>query len=171
MLIRTPCFLCPTVLQSSHKVFSLHKLLAEKGIMTSSLSQNVQYMDFCQNSRPLFLMVSNDLEDRRYFDNVGVILLYKYTLIFNLLFIDIKFNVLKTDSNERSKLVEIKCVYGRRNTTVFSNCWRNQLRVSALLGVGHHHVDSRISEESYTLQCAHPEWGNYISFYNIWGGA
>jgi hypothetical protein len=30
-----------------------------------------------------------------------------------------------------SILVEIKCINIRRKTTVFSNCWRNQLHVSA----------------------------------------
>jgi hypothetical protein len=33
-----------------------------------------------------------------------------------------------------SILVEIKCINVRRNTTVFSNCWRKQLHVWALSG-------------------------------------
>jgi hypothetical protein len=34
-------------------------------------------------------------------------------------------------------LVEVTCINVRRNTTVFSNCWRNQLHVSAFFWVGH----------------------------------
>jgi hypothetical protein len=94
------------------------------------------------------------------------------------------------------------CVYGRRNTTVFSSCFRNQLyfcsldhaflnyderktneiyfqseidiiniwftlkinfvglsfiinqlHVSALFRVGHHQVETRISEKTHTVQC------------------
>jgi hypothetical protein len=70
-----------------------------------------------------------------------------------------------------SILVEIKCINVRSNTTVFSNCWRNQLHVSALLWVGHHQVEVRMSEKSHILQCGHQERGNEISFYNVWGGA
>jgi hypothetical protein len=69
------------VLQSSHKIFSLEKLLAEKGIMTS-LSTEVQYMDCCQYNRPLVVVISSGVEDREYFDIVGLIL-YLNTLIYN----------------------------------------------------------------------------------------
>jgi hypothetical protein len=68
-----------------------------------------------------------------------------------------------------SIIVEIRCVNVRRNTTVFSNCWRKQLHVSALFWVGHHQVETRISEKTHILQCGHQEWGNEISFYNVWG--
>jgi hypothetical protein len=61
-------------------------------------------------------------------------------------------------------LVEIKCINVRRNTTVFSNCWRNQLHVSALLWVGHHQVETRISEKTHILQCGHQEWGTRSRF-------
>jgi hypothetical protein len=54
-----------------------------------------------------------------------------------------------------SILVEIKCISVRRNTTVFSNCWRNQLHVSALFWVGHHQVGTRISEETHIIRCGH----------------
>jgi hypothetical protein len=37
-----------------------------------------------------------------------------------------------------SMLVEIKCINVRRNTTVFLNFLRKQLRVSALFWGGHH---------------------------------
>jgi hypothetical protein len=97
-----PCSLYPTVLLSSHKIFSLHKLLAGKGMMTS-LSQAAQYMDCCQHSRQLFLMISSDLEDRRYLDNVGAFILSEYTLIFNLLVNISKFNISNIYSNERNK--------------------------------------------------------------------
>jgi hypothetical protein len=40
--------------------------------------------------------------------------------------------------------VEIKCINVRRNTTVFSNCWRRHLHVSALSWVGRHQVETRI---------------------------
>jgi hypothetical protein len=50
-------------------------------------------------------------------------------------------------------LVEIKCVYGHHNTTVFSNYWRNQLHVFALFWVGQHQVETRISKKTHTLQC------------------
>jgi hypothetical protein len=63
-----------------------------------------------------------------------------------------------------SEIVEIKCINVRRNTTVFSNCRRKQLHVSALFWVGHHQVENRISEKTHTLQCGHQEWGNEISF-------
>jgi hypothetical protein len=49
-------------------------------------------------------------------------------------------------------LAEIKCINVRRNTTVFSNCWRKQLHVSALFWVGHHQVETRISENSQTFR-------------------
>jgi hypothetical protein len=52
-----------------------------------------------------------------------------------------------------SIIVEIKCINVRRNTTVFSNCWRKQLHVSALFWLGHHQVEIRISENSHILQC------------------
>jgi hypothetical protein len=52
-----------------------------------------------------------------------------------------------------SVLVEIKCINVRHNTTVFLNCWRTQLHVSALLWVGHNQVETRISEKTYILQC------------------
>jgi hypothetical protein len=63
-----------------------------------------------------------------------------------------------------SLLVEIKCINVRRNTTVFSNCWR-KLHVSALFWVGHHQVEIRIWEKTHIIQCGHQEWGNEISFY------
>jgi hypothetical protein len=66
-----------------------------------------------------------------------------------------------------SILVEIKPINVCRNTTVFSNCWRNQLHVSALFWVGHHQVETRILEKTHILQCGHQEWGNEISFYNV----
>jgi hypothetical protein len=69
------------------------------------------------------------------------------------------------------KLVEIKCINFHHNTTVFSNCWRNQLHVSALFWMGHHQVETRISEKAHIIQCGHQEWGNEISFYNVWGDA
>jgi hypothetical protein len=69
-----------------------------------------------------------------------------------------------------SILVEFKCINVRRNTTVFSNYWRKQLHVSALFWVGHHQDDIRISEKTHILQSGHQEWGNEISFYNVWGG-
>jgi hypothetical protein len=64
-----------------------------------------------------------------------------------------------------SMLVGIKWINVRRNTAVFSNCWRKQLHVSALFWVGHHQVETGISEKTNILQ-----WGNEISFYNVWGG-
>jgi hypothetical protein len=67
--------------------------------------------------------------------------------------------------------VEFKCVNVCRNTTVFWNCWRNQLHVSALFWVGHHQADTRISEKTHILQCGHQERGNEISIYNVWEGA
>jgi hypothetical protein len=36
--------------------------------------------------------------------------------------------------------------------------------------VGHHQVETRISEKTQILQCGHQEWGNEILFYNVWGG-
>jgi hypothetical protein len=36
--------------------------------------------------------------------------------------------------------------------------------------VGHHQVETRISEKTHILQCGHQEWGNEISFYNVWRG-
>jgi hypothetical protein len=68
--------------------------------------------------------------------------------------------------NEKT-LVEIKCIHIRRNTTVFSNCWRKQLHVSALFWVGHHHVETRISGKTHILQCGHQQWGNEISFRDL----
>jgi len=62
----------------------------------TSLSQELQYMDCCQHGRPLFLMISNGLEDGRHLDNVGVILLFEYTLMFNLPLNFTKFNVRDT---------------------------------------------------------------------------
>jgi hypothetical protein len=56
--------------------------------------------------------------------------------------------------------VEIKCINVRRNTTVLSNCWRNQLHVSALFWVGHHKVETRISEKTHIPQGGHQKWGN-----------
>lgn len=115
------------MLQSSHKILILHKLLAEKGMMTS-LSQELQYMDCSQHGRPLVLMLSNGLEDRRHLDNVSVILLSEYTLIFNLLVNLNQFNVRYTDSNESNKfcaevyIVRPKCAVGdecfRRTATL-----------------------------------------------------
>jgi hypothetical protein len=46
----------------------------------------------------------------------------------------------------------------------------NKLHVSALFWVGHHQVETGISEKTHILQCGHQEWGNEISFYNVWGG-
>jgi hypothetical protein len=40
-----------------------------------------------------------------------------------------------------------------------------------LFWVGHHQVETRISEKTHTLQCGQQEWGNEISFYNGCGGA
>jgi hypothetical protein len=70
----------------------------------TSLSEEVQYMDCSQHSRPLFLMLSNSLEDRRYLDNVGVILVTEYRLVFNLLVNVSMFGVRNTDSNECYKI-------------------------------------------------------------------
>jgi hypothetical protein len=84
-------------------MFILHKLLVEKGMMTA-LSEEVQYMDCSQHLRPLFLMVSNGLEDRRYLDNVSVIFVTEYRLIFNLLVNVSNFGVRITDSNESYKI-------------------------------------------------------------------
>jgi hypothetical protein len=56
-----------------------------------------------------------------------------------------------------SILVENKCINICHDTTVFSNCWRNQLHVLALLWVGHHQVETRISEKTHILQCGHQE--------------
>jgi lysophospholipid acyltransferase (LPLAT)-like uncharacterized protein len=36
-----------------------------------------------------------------------------------------------------------KCINVRRNTTVFSNCWRNQLHVSAFFWVSQHQVETQ----------------------------
>jgi hypothetical protein len=47
---------------------------------------------------------------------------------------------------------------------------KNQLHVSALFWVGHHQVETRISEKTNILQCGHQEWGKEISFYNVWVG-
>jgi hypothetical protein len=47
-----------------------------------------------------------------------------------------------------SMLVETKYINVRRNTTVFSNCWRNLLHVSALFWLGHHQVETGISEKT-----------------------
>jgi hypothetical protein len=48
-----------------------------------------------------------------------------------------------------SILVEIKCINVHRYITVFSNCWKNQLHVSALFWVGHRQVETRnIGEDS-----------------------
>lgn len=115
------------MLQSSHKIFILHKLLAEKGMMTS-LSQELQYMDCCQHNRPLFLMVSSGLEDRRHLDYVSVIPLSEYTLICNLLVNVINFDVCNTDSNESNQVcAEVYIIfqnvlvggeYFRRTTTL-----------------------------------------------------
>jgi hypothetical protein len=66
-------------------------------------------------------------------------------------------------------LVESNCINVRLNTTVFSNYWRNQLQVLTLFWVGHHQVETRIWEKTRILQCGHQEWGNEISFYNVWG--
>jgi hypothetical protein len=52
-------------------------------------------------------------------------------------------------------MVEMKCINVRRNTSVFSNCWGNQLHVSAFFWVAHHHVETRISEKTHILQCWH----------------
>jgi hypothetical protein len=60
---------------------------------------------------------------------------------------------------------EIKCINLRRITTVFSNCWRKQLHVSALFWIFHHQVETGISEKIRILQCGHQEWGNEISFF------
>jgi hypothetical protein len=46
-----------------------------------------------------------------------------------------------------SILVEIKCINICCNTAVFSNCWRKLLHVLALFWVGHHQVETRISEK------------------------
>jgi hypothetical protein len=70
----------------------------------TSLSEEVQYMDCSQHSRPLFLMVSNGLEDQRYVDNVSVILVTEYRLIFDLLVNASNFGVRNTDSNEGYKI-------------------------------------------------------------------
>jgi hypothetical protein len=67
-----------------------------------------------------------------------------------------------------SILVEIKCINVHRNTTVFSNCWRKLLHVSALFCVGDHQVETRISETTHILQCGHQDWGNKISFPHSW---
>jgi hypothetical protein len=70
-----------------------------------------------------------------------------------------------------SILVEIKCINVRRNTTfIFKLLKKKQLHVSALFWVGHHQVETRILEKAHILQCGHQEWGNEISFYNVWGG-
>jgi hypothetical protein len=86
-------------------------------------------------------------------------------------------SLVASSSSCDSLLVEIKCINVRRNTTVFSNCWRNQLHVSALFRVGHHQVDTRISEKTHTtmwtsrigerdlvLQCL----GRYVAVYRMW---
>jgi hypothetical protein len=69
-----------------------------------------------------------------------------------------------------SVLVEIQCINVCRNTTVFLNFLRKQLRVTALFWVGHHQVETRILEKTHILLCGHQEWGNEISFYSVWGG-
>jgi len=110
------------VLQSNHKIFILHKLLAEKGMMTS-VSQELHYMDCSQHSRSLFLMVSNGLEDRRHLEYVGAILLSEYELIFNLIVNVNKFNVRNTDPNKSNKIcaeVYIVCL----NVLVGAECFR-----------------------------------------------
>jgi hypothetical protein len=52
-------------------------------------------------------------------------------------------------------IVKLKCINVRRNTTVYSNFLRKQLHVSALFWVGHHQVETRISEKTHILQCGH----------------
>jgi hypothetical protein len=47
-----------------------------------------------------------------------------------------------------SILIEIKCINVHHITTIFPNCWRKQLHVSALFWVGHHQVETRISEKT-----------------------
>jgi hypothetical protein len=76
-------------------------------------------------------------------------------------------------SNWGEVLVEIKCVCDRRNTTVFSNCWRNQLHVSSLFWVGHYQVETRMFEKTYKRQRGLyiKSGGNEISFYSCWGDA
>jgi hypothetical protein len=61
----------------------------------TSLSKEVQYMDCSQHNRPLFLMISNGLEDRQYLDNVGLVPVSNYTVIFNLLVNTTKFSGIK----------------------------------------------------------------------------
>jgi hypothetical protein len=47
-------------------------------------------------------------------------------------------------------VVGIERINVRLNTTVFSNCRRKQLHVSALFWVGHHQVQTRTSEADPT---------------------
>jgi hypothetical protein len=61
-------------------------------------------------------------------------------------------------NNNYCLLVWIKCINIRRKTTVFLNCWRKQLYVSALFWVGHHQVETRISEKTDIRQYGHQAW-------------
>jgi hypothetical protein len=61
-------------------------------------------------------------------------------------------------------LVEIKWINFRRNTTVFSICWRKQLHVSALFWVGHNHVETKTSGKTHILKCGYQAWGTRSRF-------